>query len=163
MRILLTGFLLLVIWTVLSTCLYVNKIRNSIVVPTVVQADTIVALPQVLKAVMPEKLEIYFDTNKWDFITGTESDTLFSGFKVYVEQNPESKISIIGHADASGSKAHNFELGNKRAQSVRDHLVTNGIPSDKIILISRGEDEPVADNNTVEGKAKNRRSEITIK
>ena len=163
MRILLTGFLLLVFWTALSTYLYINEVRKSIVVPSEIIADTLFILPQVSKAVLPEKLQIYFDTDKWDFITGNESDTLFSGFKFYVDQNPESKISITGHADASGSKIHNFELGNKRAQSVRDLLVNNGIPSDKIILISRGEEEPVADNNTVEGKAKNRRSEITIK
>jgi outer membrane protein OmpA-like peptidoglycan-associated protein len=159
MRILITGFLLFAIWAALSTYLWVNKIKDFSPEPVAKQ----VVIPAPPKAVMPEKVVVYFASDKSDLKADAIAETLIEGFKAWLAQNPDSKISITGHADATGSKKHNIELGNKRAQVVRDFFTAKGITPDKIILDSKGEEEPAADNKTKEGRTKNRRSEIIIK
>ncbi len=83
--------------------------------------------------------------------------------KAYLQKNPQARLSIIGHADELGSKNYNYKLGYKRAGSVRSYFENKGIPKDRITIDSRGETEPVANNNTDAGREKNRRSEIIIK
>jgi len=106
---------------------------------------------------------IYFESDKSLCTPDGQTETLFKGIKDWIDQNPDSRISITGHTDASGSNKYNMELGQKRARSVQNYFLSKGISSDKLITDSRGEEVPVADNKTVEGKAKNRRSEIIIK
>jgi outer membrane protein OmpA-like peptidoglycan-associated protein len=163
MRILVVGFLLFALWSALSTYLWVNKIKDFSPKPLATQVDTLAVSPAPPKAVLPEKLVVYFDSDKSDFKAETITETLFTEFKSWLEQNPDSRISITGHTDASGSNKYNLELGNKRSQSARDFFINKGISPEKIITASRGEEEPVADNKTPEGKIKNRRSEIIIK
>ncbi|HET9955987.1 MAG TPA: OmpA family protein, partial [Polyangiaceae bacterium] len=64
--------------------------------------------------------------------------------------------------DSRGNAAKNEELSLRRAESVRAHLVTQGIPSDKTRAVGLGSARPVADNNTAEGRANNRRVEIIV-
>jgi OmpA-OmpF porin, OOP family len=163
MRILVTGFLVFALWSALSNYLWVNKIKDFTPKPTAAKVDTIAVRPTPPKAILPEKMVIYFESDKSDFKSSTQTETLFEGFKAWLDQNPDSKISITGHTDASGSKKYNMELGNKRAQSALNYFTSKGISTDKIVTGSRGEEEPAADNKSSEGKAKNRRSEIIIK
>ena len=74
-----------------------------------------------------------------------------------------SRISIIGHTDSTGSDAINNPLSVQRAESVRDYLVTRGVPSEHVQTAGRGEREPVADNATDAGRARNRRVEIFLR
>ncbi len=163
MRILIIGFLLFALWSAFSTYFYVNKIKDFSPPKAVIQPDTIATIAETPKALMPEKMVVYFESDKSDFIPNSQTDALIEGFKAWIDQNPESGINITGHADASGSNQYNMKLGNKRAQSVKIYFQSKGIAADKIVTASKGEEEPVADNKTVEGKAKNRRSEIIIK
>lgn len=166
MRTLIIGFLLFAAWAALSVYLYVNKIRDFTPEPAAtVQTDTIAVAPvaEQPKAVMPEKMVVYFESDKSAFNPDSQTQTLLEAFRTWIDQNPGSGINITGHADASGSNKYNMELGQKRALSVKEYLVNKGVAADKITTGSRGEEEPVADNNTPEGKAKNRRSEIIIK
>lgn len=80
-----------------------------------------------------------------------------------MRENPELKLQIIGHTDSDGGQAHNQTLSEKRAASVVDALV-NGfdIEADRLTSSGRGMDEPVASNNTSEGKAQNRRVELKL-
>jgi len=71
-------------------------------------------------------------------------------------------IVVEGYTDSRGSETANEQLSLKRAEEVRLHLVSQGIPSNKITAVGRGEASPVADNNTAEGRANNRRVEIII-
>jgi len=71
-------------------------------------------------------------------------------------------IVVEGYTDSRGSETANEQLSLKRAEEVRGHLVSQGIPSAKITAVGRGEASPVADNNTAEGRANNRRVEIII-
>ncbi len=72
----------------------------------------------------------------------------------------EIKVEIEGHTDASGSDAHNLELSQRRAESVRDYLVSQGIDAARLVAKGYGESAPVGDNETAEGRARNRRVEL---
>ncbi|OEF86461.1 hypothetical protein A142_11015 [Vibrio splendidus 12E03] len=69
-------------------------------------------------------------------------------------------ISITGHTDSSGAEAYNQALSELRAQAVADYLIENGVASERLTVIGMGESQPVADNHSKEGRAKNRRVEI---
>lgn len=162
MKILLTGFLLLALWTVVSTFLYITEIKDFSMPVQTMQAEPVVA-PPAPKAIMPEKLLIYYDSDKTAFTTDELTEKQLYLYRNWINENPNSRISVTGHTDASGSNAYNMDLGNKRALSIQNYLVGKGMPQDKVITSSKGEEEPIGENATPEGKAKNRRSEITIK
>ena len=71
-------------------------------------------------------------------------------------------IVVQGYTDSRGNAAENEKLSLKRAQSVRDHLVSKGLPSEKVTAEGLGASKPVADNNTADGRAENRRVEIVV-
>jgi outer membrane protein OmpA-like peptidoglycan-associated protein len=76
---------------------------------------------------------------------------------------PETgKVVIEGHTDSTGSRPYNLELSQKRAQAVRDYLVSQGVPGDLLMTQGLGPDRPVASNRSPEGRANNRRVEIVI-
>ena len=72
-------------------------------------------------------------------------------------------LSITGHTDLIGTQEYNKALGLKRAQTIQKYLESNGINTDKIMLESKGKDQPVNEQNTDEGRAMNRRAVLTIK
>jgi OOP family OmpA-OmpF porin len=71
-------------------------------------------------------------------------------------------ITIAGHTDAKGTDAYNMDLGMKRAQAVKDVLVKNGVPPERLDVQSFGKSRPIAENETEEGRAKNRRVEFHV-
>lgn len=72
-------------------------------------------------------------------------------------------VQITGHTDSQGSDAINNPLSKDRADAVRDYLVAQGVPATRISTVGRGEHQPIADNATAEGRAKNRRVEIFLR
>lgn len=68
-----------------------------------------------------------------------------------------TSVFIVGHTDSVGTSAYNFNLGARRAAVVKEYLIAKGIDSSSISAVSRGEQDPVADNKTSTGRAKNRR------
>jgi outer membrane protein OmpA-like peptidoglycan-associated protein len=74
----------------------------------------------------------------------------------------EQPIVVYGFTDDVGTRDHNMGLSMSRAQSVRDYLVTKGIPKDLIESRGQGPDNPVADNTSIDGRAQNRRVEIVV-
>ncbi len=79
-----------------------------------------------------------------------------------IKGNPDSNITVEGHTDSQGQRQYNMELGQKRANAVRDQLVSRGVAADRIKAVGVGPDRPVADNKTAEGRANNRRVEIIV-
>ena len=71
-------------------------------------------------------------------------------------------IIAIGHTDSIGTKAYNQKLSVRRANSVKAYLVSKGIEANRIYTEGKGETQPIADNRTREGRAKNRRVEIEV-
>ena len=74
----------------------------------------------------------------------------------------QTVIQIAGHTDSTGSHAYNMKLSEQRAQSVKNYLTGRGVPAQRLHTIGAGPDHPVADNSTEDGRAQNRRVEITI-
>ena len=71
-------------------------------------------------------------------------------------------IIAVGHTDSIGSDAYNQRLSVRRAEAVKAYLVTKGIERNRVYTEGKGEKQPVADNKTAEGRAKNRRVEIEV-
>ena len=67
---------------------------------------------------------------------------------------------VAGHTDSDGEAAYNKDLSQRRAQSVVDYLAENGVERDNMIAMGYGEEQPIADNDSAEGKADNRRVEL---
>ena len=80
-----------------------------------------------------------------------------------LRDDPAARLTIVGHTDSTGSAAVNNPLSVERAQSVRDYLVTRGVAGARVETAGRGDREPVAENNTDAGRAKNRRVEIFLR
>lgn len=102
--------------------------------------------------------DISFDTGKSD-IKGNFAPVL-DQFATGLKSNPGAEVRIIGHTDSQGSDAVNDPLSVQRAASTRSYLAARGVESSRIAIDGRGEKEPIADNGTAEGRAKNRRVEI---
>ncbi|MEO5581060.1 MAG: OmpA family protein [Saprospiraceae bacterium] len=92
-----------------------------------------------------------------DILVNQYIDDLASRLK-----NTGDIINLTGHTDDDASAEHNAVLGLKRAQIIKDLLVTRGIKSSRIKIKSKGESEPIAPNNTEENRKQNRRVELTI-
>jgi outer membrane protein OmpA-like peptidoglycan-associated protein len=78
------------------------------------------------------------------------------------QQDSESKITVEGHTDSQGTATYNQDLSQRRAQSVRDYLVSRGIAADRVTAQGFGLSRPIADNASAEGRADNRRVEIVV-
>ena len=98
---------------------------------------------------------VNFKTNSAE-LEPTSADTLDSVVAVMV-QRPNSKAEIRGYTDSRGSDAYNLKLSERRAAAVVAYLTAHGIPGDNLRSIGFGKDNPVASNDTAEGRAQNRR------
>lgn len=81
----------------------------------------------------------------------------------YMKNNPELNIELHGHTDNTGNPDYNLKLSDKRAETVKNELVSLGIEDKKISFIGHGDTKPIADNNTNDGRANNRRTEFLLK
>jgi outer membrane protein OmpA-like peptidoglycan-associated protein len=168
MRILVTGFVVFVIWCFVSAWLY-----NDILLPSMRKPVTVQASPETstreadslmqLKASMPEKLLIYFEFDGAKFKPDPQTDNSITKFKEWLDKYPQSVIQITGHTDLVGTDDYNYQLGLKRAQVVSSYIEAKGIDPGRIVTESKGETEPVAGYIRAEDRAKNRRTEISIK
>ena len=79
-----------------------------------------------------------------------------------VKDQGYKQIVVEGHTDSRGSASANQSLSLKRAQEVRSHLISQGIDASKITAVGRGEDVPIASNDSAEGRANNRRVELVV-
>lgn len=80
-----------------------------------------------------------------------------------MNQATDIQISVEGHTDGDGSNESNLKLSNARAKAVLDAIVNGGITHSRLSSVGFGEEKPIADNNTEEGKTKNRRVELIKK
>lgn len=106
-------------------------------------------------------LYINFDTNKWD-VKPDAQPTLAEVAKA-LKASPSLKISVEGHTDNVGQPAANRTLSDNRAKSVMNALVAQGISATRLSALGHGQDKPIADNRSEEGRAKNRRVELIKK
>ena len=87
---------------------------------------------------------------------------LLNNLKDFIEQN-NYEVTIVGHTDSVGSNQYNFGLSRRRAESVKAKLLEFGLTEDRIVGIeAMGEEQPIATNDTSEGRAQNRRVEFKL-
>ncbi|MGZ3945595.1 MAG: OmpA family protein [Mucilaginibacter sp.] len=103
---------------------------------------------------------IFFDTNR--FLIKDESKTELQKLLDFLNLNKTVKIEVSGHTDNVGSDQSNQILSENRAKSVYQYLVANGIDASRLSYKGYGETQPVANNDTDEGRARNRRTEFKI-
>lgn len=90
------------------------------------------------------------------------SKTSLTKFAASLKETPETDVTIYGHTDNTGTREVNVKLSNERAASVAAFLNSNGVATNRMKTEGKAFDEPVADNSTTDGRAKNRRVEIYI-
>ncbi|MCB1458047.1 MAG: OmpA family protein [Nitratireductor sp.] len=133
--------------------------KADLTVRTVAEFVTPEACQAALTAIM-EKDTIQFESGK----SAIKSDSfgLLDRLAFEARRCPQQKIEIGGHTDSDGSEEANIKLSQERSNAVRDYLVRSGVLFSRLIAKGYGEADPVADNSTAEGKAKNRRIDFRI-
>ncbi len=103
---------------------------------------------------------VLFPTAKWDLLPGAREklDQVAEALK----NQADHKMIVEGHTDSQGTESSNIELSQRRAQTVRDYLVSRGVPADIISSTGIGQSRPVGDNSTAAGRQQNRRVEIIV-
>ncbi|CAE6956709.1 Belongs to the ompA family [Vibrio sp. B1FIG11] len=99
-----------------------------------------------------------FDSAK---LTDSVSERL-DNFVNFLNEYPQAQVEITGYTDSSGPAAYNQKLSERRAQAVADYLIAAGIDADRFTVTGMGEENPVADNSTHEGREQNRRVEVVV-
>lgn len=115
----------------------------------------------VRKVVLSEKEQVLFDFDKADLKPAGQK--IVADVVQEMKENPQLRAHLVGHADSVGSDQYNMGLSKRRAESTRNAMVRMGIPAANITTDWKGESEPVASNATREGRAQNRRVEITLR
>ena len=116
--------------------------------------------PKQITIVLDER-SVHFGFNKSE--VGPEFNDLLSNLKAFIEEN-DYVVTIVGHTDSIGSNKYNFGLSERRAESTKKRLLELGLSPERIVGIEgKGEEEPIATNETKEGRAQNRRVEFILK
>ncbi|MFN8881531.1 MAG: OmpA family protein [Cyclobacteriaceae bacterium] len=104
---------------------------------------------------------VFFETNS--YALSEKSKTELSQLAQFLRDNPEIAIEIQGHTDNVGQESYNQELSLKRAGSVKQHLLADGIQENRVFVAGFGSKRPVLPNTSAQSRAKNRRIEIFIR
>ena len=104
---------------------------------------------------------VLFATNKSDLLPGAQVK-LNEVADALTKNDTDSRVVVEGHTDSQGGAAYNLDLSQRRAQTVRDYLVSRGIAGDRVTAAGFGLTRPIADNASAEGRANNRRVEIVV-
>ena len=119
-------------------------------------------IPEPVPEPAPEPQTWVFDSGRLNFdfdksVVKPQYFELLRNVKDYAEQN-DLRLTIIGHTDSKGTDAYNMALGMRRAVAVRDKLIEFGLDPARVLSVeSRGESEPIAPNDTEQGRFENRR------
>lgn len=105
--------------------------------------------------------DVTFATNQASI--GAQFFPVLDDVATVLNRYDQSTVDVVGHADADGSDDYNLDLSRRRASSVAQYLVNRNVLPARLFVEGRGESQPVASNATAQGKAQNRRVEITIR
>ena len=115
----------------------------------------------------PEEMTIVLDDRALNFdfdksFVKPQYDEMLTNLKEFITKN-DYEVTIVGHTDYIASNEYNMGLSKRRAEAVKAKLIELGLDPSRIVeTVARGEEEPVADNSTTEGRAKNRRVEFKL-
>lgn len=126
-------------------------------------ADNSKDLDAIRKRLQANPIILYFATGDATLQLTAQQRKDFSDIIYYLDRSADGQLVSSGHTDDRGEYKNNQRLSRKRAEFVRDYLAKNGISAAKITATGFASDKPIGDNETAEGRQKNRRVEITIK
>ncbi|MBI5646275.1 MAG: PD40 domain-containing protein [Ignavibacteriae bacterium] len=120
----------------------------------------LIPIPPVVTVPVKTNLTVLFDFDQATL--RPESKPELDRAMRFILQNPGRKFEISAHTDALGTEEYNLDLSERRAQAVRRYLVDHGVPTDIIFAKGYGESQPIDDNETPQGRQRNRRVELTV-
>ena len=142
----------------------VAEVPVVVVPPSATPAPVPVPAPVPLPATVATKVtyaaDAFFDFNK--SVVKPEGKAKLDDLVGKIKDINLEVIIAVGHTDAVGSDAYNQKLSVRRSEAVKAYLVSKGIEKNRVYTEGKGEKQPVADNKTAEGRAKNRRVEIEV-
>mgnify|MGYP006333241471 CR=1 FL=1 len=121
--------------------------------------DDLKALYDKIKA---EPLVLYFETSESTIELTPEQRQRFADISKYLDKDANASCTITGYTDNTSNRTTNMALGQRRADFAKEYLIKNGLSGTRIKTSSKGPDDPVASNTTEEGRAKNRRTIVTL-
>ncbi|MFQ5995991.1 MAG: OmpA family protein [Acidiferrobacterales bacterium] len=127
---------------------------------TVVEQDLVAICQQELNDLLADR-QVLFDTDSADI--RSDSFALLDELVAVVARCPDAQLEVVGHTDSRGSEDFNQWLSQARAKSVADYLASKGVSSERLSSVGYGPWQPIADNDTPAGRAKNRRIEFAVK
>jgi outer membrane protein OmpA-like peptidoglycan-associated protein len=112
-----------------------------------------------IKLIMPGNITFATDSSNISSSFYSPLNNLGNSFKQFNENN----IEIVGYTDSTGSRQHNMDLSLQRAQAVSNYLTSQGVDGSRLSVRGAGPDQPIASNADANGRAQNRRVEVTLK
>ncbi|MBR5824992.1 MAG: OmpA family protein [Paludibacteraceae bacterium] len=103
---------------------------------------------------------LYFDYDSDKILPNSYAE--IQRLMLFLKQNKNIKIKIVGHTDNQGSNTYNLDLSRRRAEALMNALIQKGISADRLIAEGKGSTQPITTNDTEEGRAQNRRVEVII-
>jgi len=149
-------FLVLLLSLVLSAC----ATQKAVKIDSKIQGDVYTGTDSVKYLADGVKDRIFFATNE-SVLTTASRDTLRKQ-AAWLRKNSDITVVLEGHCDERGTREYNLALGERRANAAKDYLMTYGIASDRISVISYGKERPVDSGSSPLAWSKNRRS-VTVK
>lgn len=170
MRSLTIGVILFLIWAALSAWYYASHIYSfdgelETISQNLEQSSAVDdenKLDDAEKPSLPGPYVIHFDFNTANFTPGQGLEDFVGKCKNYLMADQNSCLVITGHTDSKGTEAYNYKLGMSRADNVKEYFMKMGLSDACIQVGSKGETDPVEENSSDEGRAKNRRAVLAI-
>ena len=149
-------FLVIMAGLILTACATTKKVETG----SQMQGDVYIGTDTVeyLASGVPDR--VFFATNE-SILTTRSRDTLRKQ-ATWLRKNPDITVVLEGHADERGTREYNLALGERRANSAKDYLMTYGVSANRISVISYGKERPVDSGSNPLAWSKNRRS-VTVK
>jgi outer membrane protein OmpA-like peptidoglycan-associated protein len=122
--------------------------------------ESVKEVPQEVRQAMMNLSDILFAFDRFNLNEAAVAE--LDKVVEWLVENPEVKIELGGHTDSTGSEEYNMQLSKNRVKSVQDYLTAHGVDASRLSSHSYGESQPVADNDTPEGRRLNRRVELNI-
>ena len=152
--------LILVACLVLSACATKKEVATDTTISGQMQSDVYTGTDSVEYLADGVKDRVFFATNE-SILTTASRETLRAQ-AAWLRKNSNINVVLEGHADERGTREYNLALGERRANSAKDYLMTYGISSDRISVLSYGKERPVDAGSSPLAWSKNRRS-VTVK
>jgi len=168
MRQIIIGVLVFLLWMILSTWYYANRVypvfsQSEVPATTAEAADSLATTPEAppLPAI-PEDITLYFGFDKTEILNPDILPAYLASGLDYLRADSTSCLQVTGHTCDIGTTSYNMDLGMRRAESVQKYLLANGLASECIRIESKGESTPSVPNTGEANRKLNRRVELHI-